>query len=124
MKAKLCLLISCIVLFSSCEKKDGIIRKQRVLITEPALTEMEVWLDPFEGTTECIPAFRGQWQDDKTYQMFAVDKYSHYGIHNFDWEEGFVFKLSINECQYENPPSDFLNRWYVLIKIISKTKGE
>lgn len=127
MSAKNILFILSLVLtfiFASCEQSDDIISKKRVLVTEPTLTEMEVWVNPLEGTSQSIPAFRGQWQDDKTYYLFAVDQYSHYGIQDFEFEEGYVYKLSVIESQYKNPPTEFLNRWFKLDKIISKTKAE
>ena len=112
-------------LLISCEQEDSyIISHKRVLITEPTLQEMEVWVDPLAGTFKRIPAFRGQWQDDKSLQSFAVDQYSHYGISGFEFEEGYIFKLSVKESKYKDPPSDFLNRWYELDKIISKTKAK
>ena len=121
--ALLAIVISSLLI--SCEQEDSyIISHKRVLITEPTLQEMEVWVDPFAGTTKRIPAFRGQWQDDKSHQGFAVDQYSHYGISGFEFEEGYIFKLSVKESSYKDPPTDFLNRWYELDKIISKTKAK
>ena len=114
--------------FASCqqqkEDEPDIITKQRTLVTEPDLTEMQIWIDPMQDSTQMIPAFKGQWHDDKSTMLFAVDQYSHYGINGFEFEEGYRCTLIVKECHYTNPPTDFLNTWYELLKIISKTKAE
>ncbi len=123
---KLLPVIAAVVLVG-CESLD-ITSTKRVLVTEPDLTEMRIsseagWTSPIEENKKTIPAFRGTWQDDGTTQLFAVEQ-NHYGIKGFEFEEGYRCELVVKECHYKNPPSDFLNRWYELAKVKSKTKAE
>ena len=124
MKKRLIWLVMLAAVMMSCEQQESdVISKKRVLVTEATITEMEIWIDPPSGTTKWIPAFRGRWQDDNSIGLFAVDQYSHYGIHGFEFEEVYVYKLSVKESHYKEPPTEFLNTWYDLDKIISKEKA-
>jgi len=58
--------------------------------------------------------------DENEWQLF------YQGIEGFDeqYEEGFIYQLSINKIKIKNPSADGSSSRYVLINIMSKTLDE
>ncbi|MBO4577631.1 MAG: DUF4377 domain-containing protein [Paludibacteraceae bacterium] len=121
------IIIALIVLgigLAACEN-GGVNSKTRALITEPTLTEMEINAWPMSPEPTLAPMYRGRWEDDGTTQLFSTNpQIQGMTIEGFEFEEGYECKLIVKESSYKNPPTDFRNQWYELVKVVSKTKVE
>lgn len=110
---------------TACESNGEIISKTRALITEPTLTEMEINAWPMSPEPTLAPMYRGRWEDNGATQLFSTDpNIQGMTIEGFEFEEGYECKLIVKESSYKNPPTDFRNQWYELVKVVSKTKVE
>ena len=108
----------------SCEQGDSIsTNKERILVTESSLIEVAVWDNPNTGEERLVVGFRGQWKDDSTFQIFTIDDVSGYRIEGFVFEEGYCCELLVREHRYKDSPSDSHDKWYELVKVLSKTKA-
>ena len=45
-------------------------------------------------------------------------------IQGFEYEEGFEYVLKVSQIHVENPPADGSSIGYVLIEVLSKSKGD
>ncbi len=109
---------------AACEN-GGVTSKKRVLVTASALTEMEIKAWPMSPEPIHASVYSGRWEDNGATQLFSTDpNVQGMFIEGFEFEEGYECKLIVQESSYKNPPTDFRNQWYKLVKVVSKTKVE
>jgi hypothetical protein len=116
-------LISC---KSDKTKPDNLITTEEQLIEDNSIQKIDELEDILtliiaDHLQDCIGVTKGKCllvkeNDDDEWQLMYQN------IENFEYEEGFEYKLEVKREEIPNPPADHSSIKYILIRVISKTK--
>ncbi len=109
----LTILISCIILFSGCNKDDDDTRT--VILTIPAETVLN-GTNP--QTDDLVEVMKATEENTSNTYYLALDN----GIEGFTYESGYKYRIKVLITTLKNPPMDGNSETFELIEILEKTK--
>ncbi len=110
--SKITLLFS-IILLLSCSKENNE-NERTVILSIESQTIQNGTIPDSDQTVECMVA-----KEENTNEVH----YLYLGrIENFEYEEGFEYRIRVLISKIENPPMDGYTESFKLIELISKTK--